>query len=180
MGTHYEVLPIPALPEYTHAFRAGVLTFGVEYRLLNEALIDTEYGADSRAKFGNTPPPGLPTQIDEDGVSLHVFGPDGLEYLRFDCFDDYPHYHYIEAREGRQEVLEFDPQAHGPMRSWLVACLRGRLGEMLVRAGASDIASGWDPQAHAEVLAAVAAEIEAAVLRGKPTPAPAEVRLAAG
>ena len=173
MGTHYEVLPIPAFAEYTHRFTAGPLTFGVEYRLLNEAVIAAEYGEDSRAKFGNQLPPGLPATIDEDGVSLHVFGPDGLEYLRFDCFDDYPHYHYIEAREGRQTVMEFDPLADGPMRDWLVDCLRERLGEMLTRAGAADVAARWDPAAHGEVLAAVAVEIEAAARRGKPTPAPA-------
>ena len=179
MGTHYEVLPIPAFSENTHIFQAGVLTFGVEYRLLNEAVIAAEYGEDARAKFGNTLPPGLPAQIDEDGVSVHVFGPDGLEYLRFDCFDDYPHYHYIEAREGRQTVMEFDPLADGPMQSWLVGCLRGRLGEMLSRAGAGDVAADWDPHAHVEVLAAVASEIEAATQRGKPTPAPADARLPA-
>ena len=179
MGTPYEVLPIPAFPDYTHAFRAGALTFGVEYRLLDEEVIAKEYGADARAKFGDTLPPGLPAQIDEDGVSVHVFGPDGLEYLRFDCFDDYPHYHYIEAREGRQEVMEFDPLADGPMRSWLVACLGTRLGAMLTRAGAGDVAAGWDPREHAEVLAAVAAEIEAAARRGEPTRAPASMRLSA-
>ena len=180
MGTHYEVLPIPAFPEYTHAFRAGPLTFGVEYRLLNEAVIAAEYGADARAKFGNTLPPGLPAQIDEDGVSVHVFGPDGHEYLRFDCFDDYPHYHYIEARAGRQEVMEFDPLADGPMRSWLMTCLQSRLAEMLRRAGAADVAASWDSRDHAEVLAAVSAEIEAAARRGKPTSAPQEARLAEG
>ena len=65
------------------------------------------------------------------------------------------------------------------MRSWLVACLGTRLGAMLTRAGAGDVAAGWDPREHAEVLAAVAAEIEAAARRGEPTRAPASMRLSA-
>jgi hypothetical protein len=50
---------------------------------------------------------------------------------------------------------------------------------MLMRAGAGDVAAGWDPREHAEVLAAVAAEIEAAARRGEPTRAPASMRLSA-
>ena len=52
--------------------------------------------------------------------------------------------------------MEFDPLADGPMRSWLVGCLRERLGEMLSRAGAGDVAASWDPRVHTEVLEAVA------------------------
>ena len=74
VATRYDVLPIPALAEYTRVFEAGPVSFGVEYRLLNEDIIAEEYGADARARFGNETPPGLPARIDEDGVSVHVFG----------------------------------------------------------------------------------------------------------
>lgn len=170
MPTRYQVLPIPALPEHTRMFEAGAVTFGVEYRLLDEAIIAAEYGADARAAFGNQLPPGLPAQLAEDGVSLHVFdSASGGEYLRFDCFADYPHYHYITPREGCQSVLEYDPVANGPIFDWLFARLRSELGAMLRHAKGSELAEKLDRAQLDRVLPEVEREVLAAAARGRPT-----------
>src|SRR3954464_1353156 len=50
----YRALPVPAFPEYTVRIAAGAVTFGVEYRHLDEATILAQYGPDSRALFDGT------------------------------------------------------------------------------------------------------------------------------
>ena len=147
------------------------VSFGVEYRRLDEQLIAEEYGADARAKFGNVTPESLGAVIDEDGISVHVFGTeDEQEYLRFDCFEDYPHYHYLAPHEGHQTVTEFDSAAHGPMLEWVLDSLRLRLPQMLSHTGAPALASGVDMDLVGKVLVNVSREIELALERGEPTP----------
>ena len=46
MGTEYAVLPIPAIERHTERFAAGAVTFGVEYRLLNEVMDEYENVSD--------------------------------------------------------------------------------------------------------------------------------------
>ena len=174
MPTRYEILPIPARMAFTRICAAGPIQLGVEYRLLNEAIIAEEYGDDARAQFGNAPPPELPAQIEEDGVSIHVFDESGQrEFLRFDCFEDYPHYHYIDPDAGHQTVHGYDVVAHGPMHEWVVDCLARRLPEMLTEAGAAQLASTIDPAALEKALKNVALEIERARHAGRPIPADA-------
>jgi hypothetical protein len=169
MPTRYEVLPIPARMDHTQIYSAGPIQFGVEYRLLNEALIAEEFGDDARAKFGNDTPAHLADQIDEDGVSIHVFDQSGSrEVLRFDCFDDYPHYHYIDTDVGHQTVHDYDAVAHGPMHEWVIDCLTHRLPEMLVEAGAGELAQGIDSRTLEAVLPDVALAIERARKAGRP------------
>ena len=169
MPPTYEVLPIPSISAHTRRFEAGAVTIGVEYRLLNEAIIAEEYGENSREQFGGVMPESLPAVVEEDGVSVHVFSArDGGEWLRFDCFGDYPHYHYISPEEGRQTVIEFDTAAEGPMVPWVLTRLRSQLPEMLRRAGGEKVAEAVDPQAVAAVLDDVEREIRAAERRGKP------------
>jgi len=171
MATHYDVLPIPARLDFTHMIPAGSIQFGVEYRLLNEKLIAEEYGDDARAQFGNAPPIELGDQINEDGVSLHVFGAeDRQEHLRFDCFADYPHYHYLNPAAGHQDVHVFDVAAHGAMHSWAIECLSRRLPEMLVVAGAEKLAQSIDGEKVRSALVDVAREIERAQQSGRPIP----------
>ena len=62
----------------------------------------------------------------DEGVTIHVFdADDGHEYLRFDVFDDEPHYHYIHRTDdGRRvvnNVIDFDVTAHGDMLPWVLA-----------------------------------------------------------
>jgi len=169
MSTHYEVLPIPARMSHTQLYSAGPVQFGVEYRLLNEDLIAEEYGDDARAQFGNQPPPALPTEIDEDGVSIHVFDRSGgREVLRFDCFEDYPHYHYIDAQVGHQTVHDYDVVAHGPMHEWVIGCLSQRLPEMLIEAGAEHLAKAIDPRTLETILPDVSLAIDRARQAGRP------------
>lgn len=171
MSIRYEDLPIPAIARFTRTLEAGVVSFGVEYRLLNEQIIAEEYGADARAKFGNVTPETLGDVVDENGISVHVFGTeDGQEYLRFDCFDDYPHYHYLAPHEGHQTVIEFDSAAHGPMVPWVLDTLGTRLAAMLVQTGAPLLAEDLDPVLIDKVLVDVAREVELAIERGEPTP----------
>ena len=135
IGKVYGIPPQPPIDENTTYFAAGALTIGVEYRDVNpDNLVDTykdnpAYLAELLAK----PPAGGFT---DEGVSIHVCATDGgHEYLRFDVFDDEPHYHYIHAGdEVVNNVIDFDEQAHGEMLPWVIERLRTRLPEMLPHA----------------------------------------------
>lgn len=149
----YRTLPVPAFEERTTRFEAGAVTIGVEYRLLDERTILEFYGPDARAKFDNVAPAGMGDVVEEDGLCVHVFGTaDGLEYLRFDCFDDAPHYHYLDPRGPRNVVVEYDAVADGPMLDWAFQALRTRLAPMLVEAGAGDLAVRVDQRELTRVL----------------------------
>jgi len=106
----YEAMPIRAFPEHTVRIPGGAVTFGVEYRRLDEATILAEMGPDARARFGGVVPAGMGAVIEEDGVALHVFdAATGDELLRFDCFDDAAHWHLLAPGGGRNVVIEHDP-----------------------------------------------------------------------
>jgi hypothetical protein len=144
---------VPAFEDRTTKFGAGPLTIGVEYRRLDEETILEFYGDDARAKFDNVAPAGMGDVVEEDGLCLHVFGTeDGLEYLRFDCFDDAPHYHYLDPHTPVNAVVEYDAVADGPMVEWALRALGTRLPEMLGRAGAVELAASVDRDAIARVL----------------------------
>ena len=136
-GTVYTVAPIPPDPAHTTYVDAGALRFGVEYRLLNEAELAANYqGADMEeiqdALQGNT--------VEDNGVSIHVVGAhDDHEYLRFDCFEVGPHYHYIDRSGDKQTIVDFDPIAMGDMLEWTLDQLRTRLVPMLEYAGGKDL-----------------------------------------
>jgi hypothetical protein len=90
-------------------------------------------------------------------VTLHVWGTDdGHLYVRFDCFDDEPHYHYNRRVEAGGEVVNnvvpFDVVAHGPMLPWALGCLRTRLPEMLMQAGGGEVAAQLDAERVARAL----------------------------
>ena len=147
--TRYDLMPIPPLEAQTEYFEAGALTFGVEYRLLNDAIAAAAVceqgdGADA-----------APQGLDDRGVSIHVFGQqDGerREFLRFDCFAEDPHYHYVSWREKSNEVLHLDPVADGDPLAWALERIRTRLPQMLERAGAKEVAARVDERVIGEVL----------------------------
>ena len=169
MPTRYEILPIPALMAHTELFSAGPIQLGVEYRLLNEEIIEEEFGKDSRAKFGKNVPEDMQSNVNEDGISIHVFDRAGeQELLRFDCFADYPHYHYIENDVGHQTVHQYDEPANGPMLEWVVDCLSHRLPEMLGKAGEGKLADELDPATIEKILPEVVLAIERAKKAGRP------------
>jgi len=45
--------------------------------------------------------------------------------VRFDCFDDCPHYHYMNWTDRTNTVWGYDPNSNGPMLAWTLSVLRG-------------------------------------------------------
>jgi hypothetical protein len=81
----------------------------------------------------------------DQGVSIQVVGcVEGKEreMLRFDCFDQRPHYHYDP--EDKNERYDLDKTTAGNPISWTVKQLRTRLPEMLNKAGYESIAHQLD------------------------------------
>lgn len=147
--TRYDLMPIPPVPSQTEYFEAGAVTFGVEYRLLDDAIaaasdVEGAGGADSAGSF------------DDRGVSVHVFGSkegeEALEVLRFDCFDEDPHYHYVSWAEKSNEMIHIDPVADGDPLTWALERIRTRLPQMLERAGAPEVAARVDLRRVEETL----------------------------
>ena len=136
--TRYSVMPIPPVEAHTAWFEAGALKIGVEYRLLNDAV-----AAANQLSTASGDERGETSGLDDRGVSLHVCGQqDGewREFLRFDCFVEDPHYHYVSWREKANEMVQLDPVADGDPLAWALDRIRTRLPQMLVRAGASEVA----------------------------------------
>lgn len=134
--THYSIMPIPPVEEQTRYFEAGTVSIGVEYRLLNDAIA-------ARHVDANAPEMKEVDTVADSGVSLHVFvdHPDGerLEHLRFDCFDEDPHYHYVDYRASANDMAHMDPIANGDPLGWALDRIRTRLPQMLARAGAGGV-----------------------------------------
>jgi hypothetical protein len=144
IGMKVDVDPIPPIPENTRVIDAGAVRFGVEYRMLDEKFMGEHYGAAVLQSLHDATELAIPAQIDDSGVSIHVFGDDGCEYLRFDCFVEEPHYHYVLPREPHQRVVPFDPVANGDPLSWALSCLRTRFVPMMREAGGGDAAARAD------------------------------------
>src|SRR4051812_19052204 len=97
--------------------------------------------------------------LSDQGVCIHVMGEvDGTptELLRFDCFDQEPHYHY--APTGKNERRFLDKTTAGNPIGWTLRQLRGSLPAMLERGGFDEVASKLD----AELVASKLDEVEAA------------------
>src|SRR5262249_20361962 len=97
----------------------------------------------------------------DEGVSIHVCGTDdGHEYVRFDVFDDEPHYHYIHRTTNGAEpvnnVIDFDTAAHGEMLPWAIERLRTRLPAMLIEAEGGDLV----PRLDVDLVGRVVDEVE--------------------
>ncbi len=149
--TVYKMMPIPPDEQATRFVEVGPLRIGVELRFLDEAELEAAYGDDAEALAeidANKPAAG----VEDRGISLHVFGDDGREYLRFDLFQAAPHYHYIAHDRGENVIVDFDPVALGEMLPWALGQLRERLVPMLERAGAHHLAARIEPTALAARL----------------------------
>lgn len=152
--TRYSVMPIPPVEAHTTWFEAGCVRIGVEYRLLTDAIAAA---ASLEAAGGDER--GQTTELDDRGVSLHVVAhQDGeaRELLRFDCFQEDPHYHYVSWRERANDMIHLDPIADGDALAWALERLRTRLAPMLARAGAPEVAARLDVRALEEALPRVA------------------------
>jgi hypothetical protein len=85
------------------------------------------------------------TLMPDQGVCIQVVGDVGgqeTELLRFDCFDQDPHYHYAPAE--RNERRHLDKTTAGNPVGWTLKQLRGRLPEMLEYAGYGELAGKLD------------------------------------
>jgi len=152
--TRYDSMPIPPVEAHTQWFDAGAVRIGVEYRLLTP-----EIAAAAQVEAARGGDRADPASFDDRGVSIHVQGCDeagALEYLRFDCFDEDPHYHYVSWREKSNEMLHIDAIAEGDPLTWALERLRTRLCEMLARAGAEHIAARVEARRVEAVLPRVA------------------------
>jgi hypothetical protein len=152
--TRYDTMPIPPVAEQTEFIEAGVVRFGVEYRLLTDAI-----AAASQTLAASGGDAADVASFDDRGVSIHVYGDDGegpLEYLRFDCFAEDPHYHYVSWKDRTNEMLHLDPVADGDPLAWALERIRTRLPLMLERAGAAHIAARLDPRLLDDALPRVA------------------------
>jgi hypothetical protein len=117
------------MSESSATIEAGAVTFALQYR----------------------------TQMADQGVCIHVIGTvDGAmkELLRFDCFDQEPHYHYGPL--DKNERIFLDKTTAGNPLGWALKQLRTRLPEMLDRAGYGEVAGALDR----DVIAAKMDEVE--------------------
>jgi hypothetical protein len=130
-GNRYEQMPIPMVAEHCVTVDAGAVQLVVESRQLTNAILDVTYSGavDSAIRF------------DDFGATLHVCGTaDGLEHLRFDCFENEPHYHYIENAAGANVVVRIDELAVGDPIEFSLACVEHHLPDMLRNCGVTDLA----------------------------------------
>jgi hypothetical protein len=150
-------MPIPPIEAQTEWFEAGVVRIGVEYRLLTGAITAASTLEDAGGGDASDA-----RSFDDRGVSIHVCGRQGdswLEFVRFDCFVEDPHYHYVSWSERSNEMLHIDPVADGDPAHWALERIRTRLAPMLERAGAADVAARLEP---AEIEAVLPRVTEAA------------------
>ena len=159
IGVIYNMAPQPPFEKDTTWFPAGAITIGVEFRDVNPEDLLAFY-ADDPAQLKEMHEKSPDGGFADNGVSLHVRdSSNGHEYLRFDCFDNEPHYHYIHNSTDPyvNNVVVYDPFACGDMLSFSIGCLRTRLGEMLPRAGAVELATKIDEPLVNRVVDEVAA-----------------------
>lgn len=164
--------------EEMYKFEAGAIEFGVIFREFTEAAMLKYEGRPGVAD--------ILKKIREDGyfdqgVSIYVYeAGTPKDYLRFDCFEREPHYHYhhlhnlreagvdIEMEKlvipghaecitmnGHWHQLPFDAVANGDIRVWALSKLRTRLPEMLRQAGASELAEKVDQKLCAKAIDAL-------------------------
>jgi len=110
------------------------ICFALEYR-------DIDGGAPHRQGAG-----GRGGNHADQGVSLKVLGTvDGKErqLLRFDCFDNNPHYHYDPENTNVRIML--DTTLTGNPLRWTITQLRRKLPAMLGRAGYDQLGLQIDP-----------------------------------
>jgi hypothetical protein len=136
----------------------GPICFALQYRNLDG-------GAPHRQGTGGT------GGADADqGVCLQVVGNvEGkeTELLRFDCFDNRPHYHY--GPENKNVRIMLDPTVTGNPLGWTMAQLRSKLPAMLARAGYEALALQIDPYLLTQTLPEVETKARAMAMQQRNT-----------
>ena len=130
-GNRYDRLPIPMVTEDCIPVDAGAVQLVVESRRLTNAIIEGAYDGAVET----------PVSFDDFGATLHVCGTaDGLEHLRFDCFEHEPHYHYIEQAASANTVVRIDELAVGDPVEFSLGCVEHHLPDMLRHCGVAALA----------------------------------------
>ena len=108
---------------------------------------DEEIAAASEIAAARGSDMGPGAGMNDRGVSLHVYAVEGgerLEHLRFDCFEEDPHYHYVSWKDRTNQMVHIDVTAVGDPVDWALDCIGTRLPQMLDRAGASETVKKLD------------------------------------
>jgi len=130
-GNRYSQLPIPMVQEHCIAVDAGAVQLVIESRRLTNAILQDTYHGEVAAEIA----------FDDHGATLHVLGTDdGLEHLRFDCFEQEPHYHYIDNAAGGNTVVRIDELAVGDPIEFSLACVEHHLPDMLSNCNVAGLA----------------------------------------
>jgi hypothetical protein len=161
VGHRYDIsLLIDPLPDATSYIDAGGLSFGIEYRELNAAILDEHFANDPQKSAAVA----AARKFEEVGVAVHVCDAGTrTEYLRLDAFIGLSHYHYI-VPGSHQTVVHWDDTVQGPMVDRLPDMLQHRLTDMLLEVmGPEQVASYRMNEVHAalpQILAEIAAHNE--------------------
>jgi hypothetical protein len=133
LGLSFRSPMIPPVPERCVSLPVGPLRFVVEARHLDDRAV--------AGNFSQEPGEGGDAVFDDYGPTLHVYGAeDGIEHLRFDCFANKPHYHYVREAGAVNIVCRIDQYAEGDPIEWTIGRLRERLPEMLQYCGLTALA----------------------------------------
>jgi hypothetical protein len=136
----------------------GPICFAMQYRNLDG-------GAPHRQGAG-----GAGGGNADQGVCIQVVGNvEGkeTELLRFDCFDNHPHYHY--GPENKNVRIMLDPTVAGNTIGWTRGQLRSKLPAMLARAGYEGVAIQLDPYLLTQTLTEVEAQAREMALHKRST-----------
>ena len=93
---------------------------------------------------------------DDEGMAIRVIGIVGRQekqVLRFDCFQNDPHYHYDP--DGRDEQHHMRDESIGDPAEWTLHRLERNLAEMIRRAGYGTLADQVDAQTLARHMPAI-------------------------
>ena len=130
-GNRFDRLPIPMVTEHCIPVDAGAVQLVVESRQLTNEILDGTFGGTVVAQV----------EFNDYGATLHVCGTaDGLEHLRFDCFEHEPHYHSIDNAAVTNTVVRIDELAVGDPIEFSLACVEHHLADMLRNCGVASLA----------------------------------------
>jgi hypothetical protein len=158
VGAVYAIPVEPFSPEFSQFFEAGAITIALEYRNITPATVRASYKAAYPGKnFEELYDTLSQSTLGHEGVaasgfSIHVLSTDDQhEYLRFDCFDQDAHYHYLPPSRTNEpvanRVVPLDVAANGDALSWALRALRYQLPAMLTMADGSALVRALNEKA---------------------------------
>jgi len=140
-GNRYGMLPIPMVQEHCIPVDAGAVQLVIESRRLTNAILEDTYHGEVAANVA----------FDDHGATLHVLGTDdGLEHLRFDCFEQEPHYHYDP--DGKNNRIFLNTTRVSDPIAWTIDYLRGNFTSLVRIAGYDKLAAQLDEAALTATL----------------------------